>query len=223
MKYFNLRTLAPPVLGLFILSLIFSAPFLSTLRTGQSADWYGLPAADVADDQLPALGFRDARGRRVRREDFRGRFVFLYFGYSRCQDSCPVWLGRLLELARNRGTDIHILFVSIDPHDDADFLRGYLADRRPIFTAIPAGQREIFRLADRLGYRFDRAAAGRTNLLRHADAVYLFDRRGRLRLFYPFRWIDPEKLSGDLDLLDRENPNEGSQPLGSPKRPLAAF
>lgn len=200
----DLRLFLGLVIVLLLIVLLFGLPLLPGLMTGLRGEGtYGLPARDLARTDRPAFRLRDAGGRFVGPQDFRGRFVFLYFGYTRCRESCPVWLARLLKIAGQRG-DIQLLFVSIDPRDDEAYLRNYLANRADFFRAVPAGQPEIFALADQLGYRFDvRTETG--NDPRHADAVYLFDRDGRLRLVYPFRWIDTDRVIEDLERLDRED------------------
>jgi cytochrome oxidase Cu insertion factor (SCO1/SenC/PrrC family) len=87
--------------------------------------------------------------------------------------------------------------LTIDPRDTPEFLNGYLPDDRDRVTIIPANQREIARLARELGYRFGVSTLdGET--IHHQDAVYLFDRAGRLRLMYPYRYLDPRKLQADL-------------------------
>lgn len=192
------RDIVALILGICILALVFTIPLLPTLLPGTQGDWYGLPVQNTSTDVI-RTSFRDPRGEPVRLADFHGRFVFLFFGYTRCHESCPVWLSRLLRMAEER-TDLHVLFLTIDPRDTPEFLNGYLDDARDRVTVIPADQNEIAHMARGLGYRFGVSTLdGET--IHHQDAVYLFDRAGRLRLMYPYRYIDPRKLNADLNRL----------------------
>ncbi|KAG8457680.1 hypothetical protein KFE25_001466 [Diacronema lutheri] len=82
----------------------------------------------------------DAHGREVTDESLRGRFVLLYFGFTKCPDICPDELEKLSEVTRRidaaqprpGGVDAHgrapiaPVFVTIDPaRDTPERLRAY--------------------------------------------------------------------------------------------------
>src|SRR5690348_5692698 len=56
---------------------------------------------------LPQLKFAltDQDGRAVTAEDFRGKIVLLYFGYTHCPDACPTTLTNLSEALRRLGPE----------------------------------------------------------------------------------------------------------------------
>src|SRR3546814_14995898 len=56
---------------------------------------------------LPDLHFtrQQAGGGEVHAEDFRGRPVLLYFGYTHCPDICPTTLARLRAVKQALGTE----------------------------------------------------------------------------------------------------------------------
>ena len=43
------------------------------------------------------LGLIDADGRAVTSEDFPGKFLLIYFGYTHCVDQCPTALSAMIE------------------------------------------------------------------------------------------------------------------------------
>jgi protein SCO1/2 len=83
-------------------------------------------AAD-ATAPAPALGtvidfeLRDMTGKRVRASDLRGRWLLVFFGYTRCPDLCPTTLGGIGGALSQLGplaTRVRPVFVSIDPERD---------------------------------------------------------------------------------------------------------
>jgi protein SCO1/2 len=140
-----------------------------------------LAAARPVAGHLPDLKFAltDDRGRSVTANDYRGKTILLYFGFTSCSAQCPLAMAKLAAAVRALGPDVPVatLFVSIDPaHDTPASLCDWL---RPFAAAHPVGlsgnERAVAALARR--YR----AAYRPGSLAHGTAIYLFDRAGRAR------------------------------------------
>ena len=71
---------------------------------------------------LPALSLTNQDGQPVAVDQLKGKWSFLFFGYTFCPDICPTTLAQLRELktllpeeARNQ---LQIIFVSVDPNRD---------------------------------------------------------------------------------------------------------
>jgi protein SCO1/2 len=72
-------------------------------------------------------------GRRVTDRDFLGKFLLVYFGYTRCPDVCPVDLltiGQALVKLGPEADRIQPLFITVDPARDtptalADFVSSF--------------------------------------------------------------------------------------------------
>ena len=72
---------------------------------------------------MPDLAFQltDDNGKPVTAEDYRGKVVLLYFGYTHCPDVCPLTLAHLhavLQRVGPKADGARILFVSVDPARD---------------------------------------------------------------------------------------------------------
>jgi protein SCO1/2 len=153
----------------------------------------GTAAADFA--------LRDQNGRLVRLSAQRGHFVFLTFLYTHCQDICPLVAEWLDEAAR--GQNARVLAVSVDPAGDT-----------------PAAVRQFVRTHG-LGPEFHWLLGTRDQLapvwqsydilvetrslvkVSHAAPVFLIDRGGKPRLFYP-PVQNAREFRHDLRLLERE-------------------
>src|SRR5437763_7250717 len=67
------------------------------------------------------LVLADADGKSVTADDFPGKFLLVYFGYSHCADQCPTALSAMVEALDQIGPaadQIQPLFVTVDPERD---------------------------------------------------------------------------------------------------------
>ncbi|AOZ69941.1 hypothetical protein LPB142_11905 [Rhodobacter xanthinilyticus] len=74
----------------------------------------------------------DAWGNALTDEDFLGKFVLIYFGYTGCPDVCPTTLSVIADalagLDEAQAARVAPLFVTVDPdHDTAKLLQEYTA------------------------------------------------------------------------------------------------
>src|SRR3546814_15349827 len=86
-------------------------------------------------------------------QDFRGRFLLVYFGYTSCPDVCPTELAKLAAALDSLGTaaaEAQPLFITVDPaRDTAALLAGYVAHFHPRLvgltgTAEPTAASQVF-------------------------------------------------------------------------------
>ena len=69
---------------------------------------------------LPDLNFTmtDDAGHAVTARDYRGDIVLVFFGFTSCEDVCPLTMARLAEALSetgDHGQDMRVLFVTVDP------------------------------------------------------------------------------------------------------------
>ncbi len=87
---------------------------------GGDKPWH---ATDITG-AMPKLQFRMQRANDaaiVSEQNYRGRVVILYFGYTHCPDVCPATLANLsavLEKLDTQAYDVAVLFVTVDPDRD---------------------------------------------------------------------------------------------------------
>lgn len=160
-----------------------------------------------------ALGVTDTTGEARTAEDFRGRAVLLYFGYTHCPDVCPMTLGRikkaLAELPAEKAERTSVVFVTVDPaRDTPDHLRSYLAHFRLPHAVGLVGQGADFeRLKERYRIHVELGREGPDDSdykVTHSSRVYVFDPEGRARLVARLSGKSPdapEALAADLEKL----------------------
>jgi protein SCO1/2 len=123
-------------------------------------------------------------------EDFRGKLLLIYFGYSYCPDVCPTDLQQI-GLAVDRlgaGAEaVQPLFITLDPERDT---AAHLADYVPLFHArligLTGSAEQIRRVA--LAYKVYYAKYPPDSpdyVIDHSSFVYLVDKAGKYIGFFP--------------------------------------
>lgn len=151
----------------------------------------------------------DSAGKRTTLDDFKGKVVVLFFGFTRCPDVCPGTLAELALVKKQLGADgdrMQVVFVTLDPERDRpEILREYVPAFDPTFVGLYGDPAAIARTAKefKVYYRKVPGSAPDTYTLDHTAAAFVFDPRGRLRLFASYGQ-GPEALAHDIRLLLRE-------------------
>jgi len=166
----------------------------------QSVDVTG---ADYAKD----FALPDQNGQLRRLQDFRGKVVVLFFGYTQCPDVCPTSMLELAEVKKSLGADgdkLQGLFVTVDPERDTpEVLKAYMANFDPAFLALRASTPEqLAALAKdfKVYYKKVEGQAPGNYTMDHAAASYVYDTQGRLRLYSRYGSGAPA-LGADIKLL----------------------
>jgi len=154
---------------------------------------------------MPRLDFHmTADGKPVTAEDFRGKVVALYFGYSHCPDVCPATLANLTDMAgKVNSPDVAILFVTVDPERDTDVvLSDYAKAFSPQVTGLHGSDNQLAALARtyRVAYTVKK---GPPYEVMHSNAVFFFDRDGKARLVTTDT-SDPSAMAEDVKQLLRQ-------------------
>jgi protein SCO1 len=89
----------------------------------------------------------DHTGKRVTDQDFKGRYLLVFFGYTFCPDICPSGLqviSAALDQLGPDGAKITPVFVTIDPaRDSAAKLAAYVASFHPRLVGLTGTNGEI--------------------------------------------------------------------------------
>jgi protein SCO1/2 len=167
--------------------------------------------ADQAQTRVATIGsakvggpFRliDQNGQTKTDADFRGRWMWVYFGYTNCPDVCPTTLALMGEvLTRLGGSANRIvpIFVTLDPaHDTPKILKLYLGsfDRR--FVGLTGPDREIAAVAKEYRvYRAMRPLPGGGYSIDHSNVICLMGPDGKFVAVYDNSQT-PEAIAADL-------------------------
>jgi len=162
-----------------------------------------LTGADYAQD----FALEDFNGQPRTLQDYRGKIVAIFFGYTQCPDVCPTSLGELAAAKKLLGPDgdkLQGLFVSVDPERDTpEVLKAYMANFDPTFVALYASSPE--KLAEvakhyKVYYKKVEGKTPTSYTMDHSAGMYIYDTQGRLRLYARYG-SGAEALAADIRKL----------------------
>ena len=139
----------------------------------------------------------------------KGKWSFLFFGYTHCPDVCPTTLAILARAHENivkstvGAKDVQFVFISVDPNrDTAGKLKQYVTYFDATFLAVTGDNAQLGNLAGQLGAVYQVAiTSGVENYpVYHSAAVFLVDPRARYHaVFAPP--LDAEGISKRFKVL----------------------
>ncbi len=163
------------------------------LGLADDAQPVGPPYTDL-NGQLPALKFTmrlASTGRLITAEHFTGHPVILYFGFTRCADTCPLTMENAARLIRKLGPNgqrLRVLFVTIDPvHDTLPVLKAYMSNfgPPPVMDGLRGTSAELAAFARRYGVGYNAVtnadAPDPVANISHTIAVYAFGPTGQAK------------------------------------------
>ena len=155
---------------------------------------------------MPAFELTGTDGEPIRSEDYRGRFLAVYFGYTHCPDICPLTLGvlkRAVELLTPEEQEqFAVLMVAVDPERDTPEVLGrYMALFNPDFEAGSGDPGHVEQVLTSWGVQVTRQPIdGGGYFVSHPASVYLLDGEGRWVLAFDHE-ESPEEIASDLRQL----------------------
>jgi len=141
--------------------------------------------------------------------DFSGKVVVVFFGYTQCPDVCPTTMAELAEVKKKLGADgdkLQAVFVTLDPdRDKASMLKPYVENFDPTFVALLPSNEQLAGIAKEYKIYYKKVD-GRTPdsyTLDHSAGSYIYDTKGRVRLFMHYG-TSVSDLSADIKALLKE-------------------
>ena len=137
---------------------------------------------------LTAFVLTDHQNRVFDLASLKGKWSFLFFGFTHCPDVCPATLAILARardnIAKNPvgAEDVQFVFISVDPNrDTAGKLGQYVTHFHASFLGVTGDDAQIGNLAGQLGAAYEVSITpGMENYpVYHTVAVFLVDPRAR--------------------------------------------
>jgi protein SCO1/2 len=148
-------------------------------------------------DYGSALELTDHTGRARRLEDFRGRAVVVFFGFTHCPDVCPTTLADVSQVLKQLGPDaerVQVLFVTVDPERDTrEVLEKYVTAFDARFLGLYGDAAATQRAAKAFKVYYEKRKTGDGYSVDHSGQSYVIDPQGRVRLF-----VRHDRIASDL-------------------------
>lgn len=154
--------------------------------------WFGLQSADEEENPYAHLGgdftLQSDQGP-VSLNDFHGKVVVLYFGYTRCPDVCITALSKVAQAMRtldeNEREQIQPIFVSIDPERDTPQIASeYARYFYPGAIGLSGSPEEIAKVAKRYLVIYEKVPMKDSAMdysMDHSSIIYIIGQDGKIR------------------------------------------
>lgn len=142
----------------------------------------------------------------------KGRWSFLFFGFTHCPDICPTTLAtfnevhRALRASPGGAADVRFVMVTVDPERDTPQVLGkYVPAFNPEFLGVTGDAAEIGRLCDSLGVKYAKhpGPTPASYQMDHSSSVLLADPQGRFRGVFAPPHDAQNMLKGFLEIRRR--------------------
>lgn len=157
-------------------------------------------------DYATGFSLTDHNGQKRTLDDFKGKAVVVFFGFTQCPDVCPTSLSEMAEAKRLLGPDgdrLQGLFISIDPERDTpEVMKSYVTNFDPSFLALyaPVGELEAVTKSFKAYYKKVPGRTPTSYSMDHSAGSYVYDPTGRIRLYHRYG-SGAQALADDLKVL----------------------
>jgi len=146
----------------------------------------------------------------LNKDDFKGKVLAIYFGYTYCPDVCPTSLSALAQALNNmpqeQSKNVVGLFISVDPdRDTPKSLKEYAHYFHPSFQGATSTKENIDNITKRYGAHYQKVELANSAMeysVAHTSVIYLFDKDGKFAEAIN-HFSNPEKIQKSLEKVLR--------------------
>lgn len=155
-------------------------------------DYLFWQAKDLTDFKLTA-----ANGKTLGLDDLKGKWSFVFFGYTQCPDVCPLTMGvlgqafKLIEKNPAAYQEMQGIFISVDPkRDTPELLKEYVSYFSNKFIGVTGDSAQLEAVSRQMSALYtihpkDPKKPGDAYEVTHNSTVFLVDPQGRLYGKFP--------------------------------------
>jgi protein SCO1/2 len=190
-----------------VVNVIASMALLMGIAACELKSKPDLVATDITGaDFAQSIDLVDHTGKRRTLDEFKGKAIALFFGYTHCPDVCPTTMTDMkqtMKLLGSRADELQVLFVTLDPERDtqeilAEFVPSF--DKR--FLGLRGTPEQIEATAKTFKIFSNKVntdgKAGYT--IDHSAGIYVFDKNGKIRLYVDYG-EKPADIANDIKTI----------------------
>lgn len=157
-------------------------------------------------DYAQGFSLVDHNGQVRTLKDFAGKVVVVFFGYTQCPDVCPTTMAELAQVKQLLGPDgnkLQGIFITVDPERDTpELLKAYMGNFDASFLALRPTMAQLPEVAKdfKIYYKKVDGETPGSYSMDHSAGSYIFDGKGRIRLYTRYG-SGAEALASDIRLL----------------------
>ncbi|MGF6273968.1 protein SCO1/2 [Massilia sp. UYP11] len=140
-------------------------------------------------DYAKGFALTDHTGKPRTLQDFKGKVVVVFFGYTQCPDVCPTTMAEMATVMKELGPasdEVQVLFITVDPERDTqELLSHYVPAFDKRFIGLYGDAAATARVAKEFKVFYAKAPGTDPGsyTVDHTAGSFVFDKQGRLRLF----------------------------------------
>ena len=146
----------------------------------------------------------DHHGKPRSLQDFKGKVVVLFFGFTQCPEVCPTTLSELKSAMQQLGEKanrVQVLFVTVDPERDSQtILAAYVPAFDSRFIGLRGNDSQLADIAQKYKIIYQKQPQGDSYTMDHTAGSYLIDPEGKTRIMINYG-AGAAVFEHDLDLL----------------------
>lgn len=168
--------------------LVLLLAMVSLLAGCGKSDGPSFRATDITGADIGAqFTLVDHNGQTRTPQDFRGKVLVVFFGFTHCPDVCPTTLGQLALARKQLGADaerVQVVMITVDPERDTpEVLKQYVTALDPSFLGLTGDAKAIADAAAQFKVFYQKAGGeGGNYSVDHSSSSFIIDPTGRLRL-----------------------------------------
>ena len=186
---------------LFLLSVLIC---LVACQKPQEQSFIGTDIGSVSMNTTFKL--HDFNGHIRTLEDFKGKVVVLFFGFTHCPDICPttmIDLKKTMALLKDKASAVQVVFITLDPARDTEaVLKKFIPAFNDSFIGLTGSEADIDKVASQFKIFHkkvnDGSKAGYT--IDHSAGLYIINKDGKVKL-HMSNGQKPEEMASDLAKL----------------------
>ncbi len=150
-------------------------------------------------------------GKYIRLSSFKGKFLLLTFGFTKCTGICPINLNRFQKLSEKISSkdlsNINFAFISFDKirddkKDMKDFLNNFnIPNMYGLLSGKDNGLEVARKYKNHINYDISKIKNNSKFQINHNGFLYLINPTGELSIVYMQQDIDEEKIIQDIQKL----------------------
>ena len=142
---------------------------------------------------ITGLNLIDYNQQRFDETRLRGKWTFMFFGYTNCPDVCPTTMLVMKSVWAKLPAEVktapapQMIFVSVDPdRDTPQRLKSYVTFYHPDFLGVTGKADQIDVLTRQVGvlYGFDDDPENKSYTVQHSAQIILIDPGGKMRAVF---------------------------------------